>query len=150
MIYIKLTNNTNCGVISHWYNTCSAFSLAQVLSTSGRVDGSGKSILLWGLIPESPGVFGILRNVIGWLRSYPWEIVNMKYSNGRDLPHSSLSSEAVSSSFKWIVQHPQRLLLRVTSHYYKWFSKQLESFSVVSGSKFLWEICCNVVLVMNS
>ena len=65
MIYIKLINNTNCGVISHWYNTSSAFSLAQVLSTSGRVDGPGKSILLWGLILESVGVFGILRKVIG-------------------------------------------------------------------------------------
>ena len=131
MIYIKLTNTTNCGVISHWCNTSSAFSLAQVLSTSGRVDHSGKSILLWDLIPESPGIFGILRNVIGWLRSYPWDIVNMRYPKGRDLPHSSLYSEAVVLwwavvCFKWIVQHPQRLLLRVTSNYYKWFNKQLE------------------------
>ena len=47
----------------------------------------GKSISLWGLIPESPGVFGILRKVIGWLRSYPWDIVNMRYPNGRNLPH---------------------------------------------------------------
>jgi len=28
MIYIKLTNNTNCGVISHWYDTSCSFQLS--------------------------------------------------------------------------------------------------------------------------